>query len=235
MLSPSSEQIFVNEGGARLQRFLAAKLDWSEADAERVKFISGCVPGWSDARHYAFFKLLLASGVRDILILGVYRGRDMAFILDIAKRYHQGKFFRLTGVDKFSSGPCADWPEEKRGMTWEEAGFGPPPSIESARRVLDAIRENNEVRLERCDDIKWLRECGQYYDAVHFDTSHDFETVAEQLGAVGAVCHADTLLCGDDYSNQGTWGVKRAVEEGTRAHQVLFDWLWFSSRPLLAS
>ncbi len=54
-------------------------------DLERLSEISRCIPGYSDARHYLFFRRLLATtGITNILILGVYFGRDIAFILEAA-------------------------------------------------------------------------------------------------------------------------------------------------------
>lgn len=233
MTAPNAETVLVNEGGERLRKFLATPIDWTEDDSARVAFLVRMIPGWSGAQQYAFFKQLLGSGVREVLMLGVYRGRDLAFLLDIAARYHPGVFFRFTGIDKFDAGPCADWPQEHRGKSWEEAGYGKPPSATAALANTNALKGSNEVWIGKSDDLKWLQTCGKFYDAVYLDTSHDYGTVAAQIGSVGLVCHEETIICGDDFSNRGTWGVKRAVEEGFRAHQVLFDWLWISSRQLL--
>src|SRR4051812_3564824 len=100
-------------------------------DIAGMNAINARIPGWSDAKHYAFFKYVLAElpWITDLLVVGVYQGRDIAYILDLVGRYHKTRPLRITGVDKFSDTPCADWPEAKRGMDWKGAGFGEAPTI----------------------------------------------------------------------------------------------------------
>jgi hypothetical protein len=51
-----------------------------------------------------------------VLILGVYFGHDIVFMLDASRR--AGCRIEITGVDKFSDDACADWPEALRDRSW---------------------------------------------------------------------------------------------------------------------
>ncbi len=231
-MSQTSEDILA-EGGGRLKTLLEASREIMGSDMERVALLQRAFPGWSDARQYLFFKSLLGAGVRRVLMTGVYRGRDLSFLCDVALRYHPKTRFEFVGVDKFDAGPCADWPENKRGLSWEAAGFGPPPDIDFARRMLEHVRGINSIELIKGDAVEYMKNCGRFFDGVYHDTSHDFDTCSREFGAVSKVTHELSIISGDDYSNAGTWGVKRAVEQHFKAHRVLFDWVWVSSRPLL--
>lgn len=189
--------------------------------------------GWSGLAHYQFFRSLLASAApAKMLVAGVYRGRDLSFILDAARRFHPVRPLALKGVDAFSDKPCADWPEEKRSMTWEQAGFGPPPSFSAAVAACSEFATHdhfNSLVITEQNDEKFLAETTEKFDVIYLDTSHDYETVARQLRQVARVCSsANTIICGDDYSDAGTWGVKRAVSEAFTSHGVFAGAIWFS-------
>ena len=48
---------------------------------QRMESIRQTIPGYSELLHYAFFKHLLACfRVKRLLILGVYHGRDVAYL-----------------------------------------------------------------------------------------------------------------------------------------------------------
>jgi hypothetical protein len=217
-------------------RATKVRLGLTGEELMRVEAINARVRGYSDARHYSFFKAMLAlPGVRDVLILGVYHGRDIAFMRDCLAQ--SGRDVRITGVDKFSDTPCADWPEGSLGKGWQEAGFGPPPSRKQAV-VNCGCDVPGPVTLIESDDEKFLAETTQTFDAVYFDTSHDEATLRRQLAQVPRVCFGDALLCGDDYSDEsnmpgGKWGVARAVKASLSEHAVFGDWIWVSSLSLL--
>jgi hypothetical protein len=211
-------------------------VQFTRQDDERVVTINALIPGWSDSKHYAFFKGLLADlpWLQDLLIVGVYQGRDIAYILDIVSRYHPGRRLRIVGVDKFSNTPCDDWPEEKRALDWKAAGFGEAPTVARAwinlHRFIERVRENVTVTLIPSDDAEYLATTAHEFDFVYLDTDHTEKTVTRQLGQVLRVTRGPALIAGDDYSNDGTWGVKTAVEEAFEHHSVFANWIWFSER-----
>lgn len=194
----------------------------------RISPINARVPGWSGAYHWMFFKALLTARpkLKTVLMLGVYMGRDITYLLDAAGPQ---RALQVVGVDKFSDTPCGDWPEEKRGLSWGAAGFGEPPD---AKKALDNInpQEPHAVRLIEGDDALWLDSVGGSFDLLYLDTAHDRATVERQLRQVKLLCHSETVVAGDDYANiVPTWGVKDAVTAGFRTHQVLAETIWFAN------
>ena len=203
-------------------------------DERAITTIQEKVPGYSQAVHYAFFKALLAAtDIKDILMLGVYYGRDIAFILDILKRYHPGREIRIVGVDKFTDQPCADWPEDRIGKTWDEAGMGPAPSHELAVANLTPTPESVIVDIISDTDEHFLANHVGNFDFVYLDTSHDFGTVWRQCRTISKVCNPDALICGDDYRDSATWGVRRAVSQAFSNHSVFGNWIWMADKGLL--
>lgn len=204
-------------------------------DLARIEAINAAIPGWSGQRQYAFFKgvLQVRPELRTVLMLGVYQGRDLAYLLDIAARYHADRPLTFCGVDKFSDTPCADWPDGKRPLDWKAAGFGEAPSLARALENLRPFRLPDAPRmviLRQKDDASYLVESHTRFDFAYLDTAHDFETVQRQLRQVLRVTKPGAIIAGDDYSDAGTWGVKRAVAAGTRRHAVFANWIWHCAR-----
>ncbi len=175
------------------------------------------IPGWSGHLHLAFFKSIFAAfPIERVLIVGVYLGRDITLMLAGSNRPMQ-----IVGVDKFSDTPCDDWPEEKRGMTWQQAGFGEAPSLEKAAANINA-QPPHAVRLIQSNDADWLPMVEGQFDLIYLDTAHDKATVVRQLQQIRKLCHPGTIIAGDDYENiLPTWGVKDAVTECFTEHAFM--------------
>lgn len=196
-------------------------------EQEAVNRICAEYPGWSGYGHYAFFRSLLGLPINSLLILGVYHGRDMALIAEVLRRYHPDRAFWTEGVDRFTADPCADWRPTNKPRTWEEETNGlPPPSFESALRVTDDYNGRHFFGLHKTDDFAFLETCGRKYDAIYLDTSHDFNTVSRQLRQVEKVANPGAVICGDDFSDQYTWGVKSAVEARFSSYLLFGGWIW---------
>jgi hypothetical protein len=214
---------------ASLRRFVDTKLEISPEDTRRMEAIRQAVPGYSEGLHFAFFKHLLACAtIKRLLILGVYHGRDIAYLLDNARAL--GRPLQVVGVDKFSDDFCADWPKERQSLNWQQAGFGASPSFEAAKAHLARLGFSNSVTLIKERDEIFLASCSDRFDAIYIDTSHDYGTVARQIRQTVGLLTEDGLLCGDDYSDQGTWGVKRALNEFAPGHVVFSNWVWIAAR-----
>lgn len=198
-------------------------------DLMRVDIINGKIKGWSDGKHYAFFRALLEQPVHSILILGVYHGRDIAFLLDILERFYPGRDIRIVGVDRFTADPCADWAITNKIRTWEEEANSPPPDYALAQ----ANTRDPRVTIIKSDDFTFLDTTEKKFDVIYFDTAHDFNTLIRQLRQASRVCKGDAILCGDDFSDQYTWGVKAAVMQSLNGHISFADWIWVSSKSLL--
>jgi hypothetical protein len=212
-----------------LRRFVETKPELSPEDVRRMEEIRQTVPGYSEVGHYAFFKHLLACApIKRLLILGVYHGRDIAYLMDIARAL--GRPLQVVGVDKFSDDFCEDWPKERQSLNWKQAGFGTSPSFEAAQANLARLGFSESVTLIKQHDEVFLASCADHFDAIYIDTSHDYNTVARQIRQTVGLLTDDGLLSGDDYSDQGTWGVKRALTEFAPGHVVFTNWIWIAAR-----
>lgn len=203
---------------------------------KRVLEIQQRITGWSSVYHYLFFKSVLdataqhdvmgqRTSLKSILVLGVYMGRDIAFICDAAP----ARELEIIGVDKFSDTPCDDWPEEKKKLGWINAGFGAPPSAETALSNI-AARPPHAIRLIQAEDSVWLASVQGKWDWIWVDASHDKASVGRQLKQLRPLCHEHTIISGDDYAPlEKSWGVDAAVKEAFISHHVIADTIWFTS------
>lgn len=168
--------------------------------------------GWSNVAHFNFFRDVLAAirGVPRVLVLGVAHGRDIGY-MHKAMAFEERKV-DIWGVDLFADVPGTDWPEDKKGMTWEQAGFGPAPSLESTKSNLAALGVN-DVLLVKADAAEFLRGGTTLFDFIYIDVAHDYETTKTVLALSEERLVSGGVLAGDDYTDEGTYGVKRAVGE----------------------
>ncbi len=210
------------------RNLLASKPLFDQQDQDRMTEIAATVRGYSDARHYAFFRTMFAcTEIRTVLLLGVYFGRDTVFMLETARR--SGRTLSITAVDKFSNDACDDWPADKKDRTWEEAGFGPPPTLDAARANIDRFRGDTVVNVIQQHDDTFMAACQQRFDLIYIDTSHDYDTVRRQLRQARPLVADGGLLAGDDYSDEGTWGVRRALRDAAPGHAVFAGWIWITT------
>jgi len=183
------------------------------------------IPGYSDGKHWRFFHRLLKSGnIRFIAIMGVYQGRDIAYMV---RALESGgvKDFHITGFDRFADVAGEDWPAEKKGMTWEEAGFGPAPTLENARSKLQNAGMFSNVTLIKGDADEILV-TDEKFDFIYIDISHDYESTIHAIDLAIAKAKPSTIIGGDDFSDQDTWGVKRGVEAKFKRYELSEGWIW---------
>lgn len=189
--------------------------------------------GWATMAHWTWQQQVLTKlpDIRKICMLGVYMGRDVAYMAAHLADLREPPF-QITAVDLFSDVPCADWPEEKRGMSWEEAGFGGAPQLGAVRQNLETLGLAAYVDLVKQDGSAFLRESTEQFDLIYIDTSHDYETTRDTILAALPRLGPAGLLAGDDYSDEGTWGVKKAVTELCPEVRVFQNWIWFAPKAL---
>lgn len=183
------------------------------------------IPGWSVPEHLAFFESVVSNpDITDILVCGVYFGLDVMLIERAAQQV--GRKVRIFGVDLFSGAPCADWPADKRGMSWEAAGFGPAPTLDQANKNAPY------ALLIQSDAAQYMRTAPAAFDFIYLDTSHDAATVRAEINAATIALRPHGLLAGDDYTGPDpSWGVADAVKELLPHHVTLFDRIWLSNHP----
>lgn len=205
-------------------------IEWLAEDAARCAAIAAEIPGYSGDVHYAYFRMLLAKHeLKSMLIVGVYHGRDICFILDILARYHPERKMRIVGVDKFSDDYCDDWPISKMTLKWAEAGYGPAPSFEAAIRNTSKRPNGGMVELHQAKDADYLATCTEKFQCVYWDTAHDYETIARQIQASRAIADGNMIICGDDFADMHEWGVVRAVKEAFIGYNVFGGYIFTSN------
>ncbi|MFN8607355.1 MAG: class I SAM-dependent methyltransferase [Vulcanimicrobiota bacterium] len=196
---------------------------WLRRKIQRV-----CI-GYSGRRHWRFWKdLLVQRQPRRILILGVYFGRDIAFLCQLKKL--TGRSCEIVGVDKFEDRFCDDWPEELRDKNWSEAGFGQAPSRQAAESNLRRLGYDlSQVRLVASRAEDYLSQSQELFDFIYIDTAHDYNSTVEIIGLCLPRLAPGGGIGGDDFSDQGTWGVKSAVTDCfSRYHTSHGSQIWLA-------
>jgi len=182
--------------------------------------------GYSGLQHWNFFNGIFADpAMRDICILGVYRGRDLAYIASIMKRLKRSDF-RLVGVDRFEDSYGADWPSDVRQLTWEQAGYGKPPDMNVTQENLRKLNLDQNVYLHQASAQDFLASSSEKFDFIYIDISHDYQTTLEAIDLAIPRLKPGGLIGGDDFSDQGTWGVATAVRDSFFKYEVISNWIW---------
>ena len=187
-------------------------------------------PGYSGLSHYRFFRHVL-DGVQPtinrVLILGVYCGRDLMYIADLELRRASTRL-HVVGVDKFSDDCCDDWPEGTENLTWAEAGFGPAPDINSVDQLLRTNCPDFSVELVQSHAESFLETySSKPFDWIYIDIAHDYKSTKRMIELCLPHLSPGGILSGDDYSDEGTWGVRQAVGDSFPAHFVWDSWIWY--------
>jgi hypothetical protein len=205
---------------------LVERLDW-KSQRTRSQIDAEC-PGYSGRAHWLFFKSVLARlTTPDICILGVYNGRDIAYMAKILQA-SEASHYTITGVDKFTDSPGDDWPKDVRHLSWRDAGFGDPPEMQRAHSHLKNLGLAANVCLHQARADDFLNNTSQFFDFIYIDISHDYDSTIVAIDASIPRLKPGGLLAGDDFSDQGTWGVGRAVRDRFDQFQLYFNWLWLA-------
>jgi hypothetical protein len=141
-----------------------------------------------------------------------------------------GRRAQIVGVDKFDDSPGEDWPVEHRGSTWQEAGFGPAPDLDHARANLERLGLGGGVELHRGRAEDYLATTDRAFDFIYIDTSHDYETARRTIDLAVTRLEKRGLVGGDDFSDEGTWGVARAVGDAFFRFELFSGWIWLAKK-----
>lgn len=192
--------------------------------------IDAACRGYSRRVHWDFFQqLLLNEKIRNICMLGVYFGRDIAYMQRILKTLGRTDC-QIVGVDLFADVAGADWPDAIKGKTWEQAGFGPAPTRAAAMANLQALGLAQNVTLVQSKAEEYLASTNLVFDFIYVDVSHDYQTTLNSIDTGILKLHPQGFMGGDDYSDEGTWGVKKAVGERFPSHMLSGNWVWMAQQ-----
>jgi Methyltransferase domain len=197
-------------------------------ERRRRKAIDAVCRGYSREAHWKFFESVLKEpNVKSVLILGVYHGRDIAYMSSILDELGRNDV-DVVGVDKFEDSACADWPEHLHSASWIEAGFGAPPELSQALRNLQQLGHGNRVRLVRGLAEEFLTSTRESFDLIYIDTSHDYDTTRRTIELAFDRLTENGFVAGDDFSDDGTWGVASAVRDCFSRFELFDGWIWLA-------
>jgi len=195
---------------------------------QRLEEIDSVCIGYSGQHHWQFFSQILANPeIKNVCIIGVYYGRDIAYMKAILQELGRTDC-TIVGVDKFEDCFCEDWPEEKRNLTWQEAGFGQSPDLQKTRSNLLKLGLSGNVFLVSDFDVNFLQNTVQIFDLIYIDTSHDYQSVKNLINLALTKVKSNGFLAGDDFSDEGTWGVAKAVRESFPKFELFSNWIWLA-------
>jgi hypothetical protein len=196
---------------------------------QRMLIDSTCI-GYSRQCHWNMFKAILSiDWIQEICLLGVYFGRDIAYIASILKNNKRDNY-RIIGIDKFEDTPGADWPQHLTNLSWEEAGMGQAPNIDKAQENLVQLGIADNVALYKGLAENALDQIGRKFDFIYVDVSHDYETTMRVIQSWIKYLRRGALIGGDDFSNEGTWGVERAVRDSFSNFELFDGYMWLALR-----
>lgn len=185
--------------------------------------------GYSGNHHWEFFNVVLQNThIRNICVLGVYYGRDIAYMVSILESLNRNDY-KIVGVDKFEDSAGEDWPDQLKNLTWQQAGFGAAPDIQSTRANLCKLGLDTNVYLYTDLAQKFLSNTEELFDFIYIDVSHDYQTTVEIINLAIDRIKPSGLIGGDDFSDQNNWGVASAVRESFVEFEIFANWIWLTT------
>ena len=87
----------------------------------RRKIINLFCKGWSGKKHWKLFQEVFSrkKKFKELAILGVYQGKDLAYICSSLKK-NNVKDFKIYAVDLFENVAMADWGPENQHLNWND-------------------------------------------------------------------------------------------------------------------
>ena len=198
----------------------------------RRKIINFVCKGWSSRKQWNLFHEVFSrkKNFKEIALLGVYHGKDLAYICSALKKNNH-KNFKIYAVDLFEDVAGADWGEENKHLNWKDLNRGPPPSLEKSKFIINLLGFSKYVKFIK-GDFKKLMELKPQLDFVYIDLSHDYETTCDAIDLCVKLSHKNTIIMGDDFYDGeilGTlWGVKQAVKDKFRNYKLHYNYFWES-------
>lgn len=209
-----------------MYKYQEQALALSGEDEALVSLINEKIIGYSSNPNWHYFDVVLANpDIKDICIFGVYHGRDCAYLSSILKKHNRQ--VTVTGVDKFRDVYGDDWPDELRDKSWEQAGYGKPPSIQQTRSNLT---EYGNIELVQDTAQHYLQTTEKMFDFIYIDVSHDYQTTMEVIKYSIPKLRTEGIIGGDDYEDSGNCKVKNAVKDSFKSHLVYHNWFWLARK-----
>jgi hypothetical protein len=203
----------------------------------KKRFINYYCSGWSGRRQWNLFREVFSRKRRFkfLAILGVYRGRDLAYMCE-ALKYNKNYNFKIYALDLFEQElPFIIRNGEK---IWQQDHSLELPSLINSKKIIKYLGFSKNVEFIK-GDFSLIRKINDKLDFSYVDIAHDYQSTKEAIDASVKVGSSDMLILGDDYGDGYTveteWGVKKAVQDSFNEFKVHYNWIWESEKKFYKS
>ena len=143
------------------------------------KLINYTCVGWSNKRQWNFFQEVFSKKkkLKNIALLGVYRGRDLGYICSALKK-NNGKNFHVYAIDLFD----LKTPFRKIGnkKIWQQDPNMLTPSIKNSKKIVRLLGCKKNVTFIKGNFLK-IKKLKSKLDFVYIDIAHDYKTTCEAI------------------------------------------------------
>jgi len=203
----------------------------------KKRFINYYCSGWSGRRQWNLFREVFSRKRRFefLAILGVYRGRDLAYMCE-ALKYNKNYNFKIYALDLFEQEvPFIIRNGEK---IWQQDHSLELPSLINSKKIIKYLGFSKNVEFIK-GDFSLIKKINDKLDFSYVDIAHDYQSTKEAIDASVKVGSSDMLILGDDYGDGYTveteWGVKKAVQDSFNEFKVHYNWIWESEKKFYKS
>jgi hypothetical protein len=198
----------------------------------KKRFINYYCSGWSGRRQWNLFKEVFSREreFKFLAILGVYRGRDLAYMCE-ALKYNKNYNFKIYAIDLFEQ----DVPFIIRNgkKVWQQDHSLELPSLNNSKKIIKYLGFSKNVEFIK-GDFSLIRKISDKLDFSYIDIAHDYQSTKDAIDLSIKVGSNDMLIFGDDYGEGYTvdtkWGVKKAAQDSFSQFNVHYNWIWESER-----
>jgi len=198
----------------------------------KKKFIDFYCSGWSNRRHWNLFREVFSrkKDFKFLSLLGVYRGRDLAYICE-ALKFNKIKNFKIFAIDLFEQENQYILRNGKK--IWQQDHSLKLPSLLNSKKIINYMGFSKNVEFIK-GDFSLIKMISDKLDFAYIDVAHDYESTIDAISSCAQVSQSDGLIFGDDYLDGSTvetkWGVKEAVKDSFSEFKVHYNWIWESEK-----
>lgn len=198
----------------------------------KKKFIKFYCEGWSGRRQWNLFREIFSKKKRfvNLALLGVYRGRDLAFICE-ALKFNKIYNFKIFAVDLFEQENAFIIRNGKK--IWQQDHSLKLPSLENSKKIVKYLGFSRNVEFIK-GDFSLIKNIQEKLDFAYIDIAHDYQSTKDAIDVCMDVSNDDMVIFGDDYGDGYTvdtrWGVKEAVKDSFKKFEIHQDWFWGSEK-----
>lgn len=198
----------------------------------RKKFINFYCHGWSDRRHWNTFREIFSRKRKlDYLaLLGVYRGRDLAYMCE-ALKFNKNYSFKIYAIDLFEQEIPFIIRHGKK--IWQQDPNIKLPSMNNSKKIIKYLGFSKNVEFIK-GDFSLIKNINEKLDFAYVDIAHDYQSTKDAIDACIKAGSQNMLILGDDYGEGTTvdtkWRVKDAVQDSFTDFKIHYNWIWESEK-----